>query len=193
MIDLLQEQEKLQKEAKSVLEKLDLVNLLNKYGNTEIVGSLDYGLMTWRDIDINVATDQDPKDEDYWKIVKELFSKNRVKLLTLADNRKNEDKDRPKSMYIGLKYQIDASDIWKIDIRFLSKKYITTDKTADLIKQKITDDTRKMVLEMKSQVHNNPKYHKEFSSLDIYEAVLLNNVKSLSEFKTYLESKGKGL
>lgn len=193
MSDLLQEQEKLQKEAKEVLQKLDLVNLLNKYGSTEIVGSLDYGLMTWRDIDINVATDQDPKDEDYWKIVKELFSKDRVKLLTLADNRKEEDKDRPKSMYIGLKYQIYSSDIWKIDIRFLSKKYITTDKTANLIKQKMTDDTKSIILEIKSQVHDDPKYHKEFSSLDIYEAVLLNRVKSLSGFKEYLESKSKGL
>ena len=62
----------LQKEAYEVLEKLDLLNILSTYGKPEIVGSLATGLMTWRDIDLEVV---DKIDEDkYWDVVKKIFA-----------------------------------------------------------------------------------------------------------------------
>jgi hypothetical protein len=59
--------------------------------------------------------------------------------------------------------------------------------TTNLIKEKLTEESKKTILEIKSQVHDNPNYHKLFSSTDIYEAVLLQRVKNLSEFKNYLK------
>lgn len=193
MTDLLEEQNKLQKQAFEVIEKLDLNNILDKYGQFSLVGSIEYGLMTWRDIDANLAMRADPTDNEYWDIVKTIFSLPKVKLLTLADNRQRLEADRPKSMYLGIKYEDDENNIWKIDIRLLSKGSITTDRVTELIKENITEESRITILQIKSQVCDNPKYHKAFSSVDIYEAVLLSGVKDLSGFREYLSKQGKSL
>src|SRR3989344_518624 len=186
MTDLLEVQNKLQKQAFEVIEKLDLNNILGKYGQFSLVGSIEYGLMTWRDVDANLAMPADPTDNEYWEIVKAIFSLPKVKLLTLADNRQQIETDRPKSMYLGIKYKDHENNIRKIDIRLLAKESITTDRIAQLVKDKITEELRETILQIKSQVHDNPKYHKTFSSVDIYEAVLLSGVKDLSDFKEYL-------
>jgi len=193
MTDLLEVQNKLQKQAFEVIEKLDLNNILGKYGQFSLVGSIEYGLMTWRDVDANLAMPADPTDNEYWEIVKAIFSLPKVKLLTLADNRQQIETDRPKSMYLGIKYKDHENNIRKIDIRLLAKESITTDRIAQLVKDKITEELRETILQIKSQVHDNPKYHKTFSSVDIYEAVLLSGVKDLSDFKEYLSKQGKSL
>jgi len=193
MTDLLEEQNKLQKRAFEVIRKLDLNNILGKYGQFSLVGSIEYGLMTWRDIDANLAMQTYPTDSQYWDIVKAIFSLPKVKLLTLADNRQQEEIDRPKSMYLGIKYEDDENNTWKIDIRLLAKESITTDRVAKLVKENITEESRIIILQIKSQVCDNPKYHKTFSSVDIYEAVLLSGVKDLSGFREYLSKQGKSL
>ena len=193
MTDLLEVQNELQKQAFEVIEKLDLNNILGKYGQFSLVGSIEYGLMTWRDVDANLAMPADPTDNEYWEIVKAIFSLPKVKLLTLADNRQQIETDRPKSMYLGIKYKDHENNIRKIDIRLLAKESITTDRIAQLVKDKITEELRETILQIKSQVHDNPKYHKTFSSVDIYEAVLLSGVKDLSDFKEYLSKQGKSL
>lgn len=193
MTNLLEEQNKLQKQAFEVIEKLDLNNILGKYGQFSLVGSIEYSLMTWRDIDANLAMQNDPTDSEYWDIVEAIFSLPKVKLLTLADNRQQVEADRPKSMYLGIKYEDNENNIWKIDIRLLARESITTDKVAQLIKENITEESRIAILQIKSQVCDNPKYHKAFSSVDIYEAVLLSGVKDMDGFREYLSKQGKTL
>ena len=186
--DLFDKQSTLQKQGLEVIKNLEIEKILSVYGEFKLVGSIVYGLMTWRDIDMDLRLDNDPTDLTYWEIVQSLFKKSGVNLLTLADNRKQREKDRPKSMYIGIKYEDKDKNIWKIDIRILGKEFVTTDKVAELIK-KATTEQRQLILFIKSQVHNDPKYHKDFSSLDIYEAVIINNITTLQEFKDYLKNK----
>lgn len=190
---LLSNQEKLQKEAKKVIEKLNLIKILSQYGKVNIVGSLEFGLMVWRDIDLDLVLENDILEINYWKIVKQLFLNKKIQSMTLSDNRNVEDKNRPKSLYIGIKYLDNEENTWKIDIRLLNKNDLNTDKIENLINEKITPKNRLIILEIKSQVCNNPKYHKEFSSVDIYEAVLINGVKNFEEFVDFLELKGKNV
>ncbi len=193
MTDLIEEQDKLHEKAFEVIEALGLKKILAKYGQFSLVGSVVYGLMTWRDIDVDLVMQADPSDSEFWDIVKDVFSLPIITLLTLADNRQQVEADRPKSMYIGLKYEDDENNIWKIDIRLLAKGSLTTDRTAQLIKDNVTEELRETILLIKSQVHHNPKYHKVFSSVDIYEAVLLSGVKDLDGFSEYLSRNGKSL
>lgn len=189
--ELLRNQEKLQREAKEVIEKLNLVKILSQYGKVNVVGSLRYGLMVWRDIDIDLVLENEILEINYWKIVKKLFSNKKIQSMTLSDNRKIEDKNRPKSLYIGIKYLDNEENIWKIDIRLSNENDLNTGKIENLINEKITSKNRVTILEIKSQVCDNPKYHKEFSSVDIYEAVLISGVKNLEEFTNFLKLKGK--
>lgn len=193
MTDLLLTQTELQKQALKVIERLRIKSILDQYGQARLVGSVKYGLMTWRDIDVDLVTKNDPTDSDYWNIVKTIFSLPGIKSLTLVDNRQQVEANRPKSLYLGVKYEDAEQNIWKIDIRLLAEESIMADGTARLLNEKMTDKTRETILQIKSQVHDNPKYHKAFSSLDIYEAVLLKNVGDLEGFKKYLSEQGKSL
>ncbi|MBD3280946.1 hypothetical protein GF389_05505 [Candidatus Dojkabacteria bacterium] len=186
MSTLLEKQNKLQKEALELVNKIGLREILEPYGQFELTGSTDYGLMTWKDIDANLLTAKTPTDEDYWSIVNKLFTLKGTKLLLLADNRdQSTEANRPKSMYVGIKYLSDGNE-WRFDVRLLARKDVTTDEVKELIHENIDESTRQTILEIKSQIHNDPRYHKDFSSVDIYEAVLLHNVKNLSEFQNYL-------
>ena len=189
--ELLRNQEKLQREAKEVIEKLNLVKILSQYGKVNVVGSLKYDLMVWRDIDIDLVLKNEILEIYYWEIVKKLFLNKKIQSMTLSDNRKVEDKNRPKSLYIGVKYQDNKENIWKIDVRLLNKNDLNTGKIENLINEKITPENRLTILEIKSQICDDPKYHKDFSSVDIYEAVLISGVKNLEEFTNFLKLKGK--
>jgi len=181
----------LQIQAYKLIENLDLVNITAKFGKLNIVGSAVYNLMTWRDVDFDLITNDTPKTEDYWQIVHRLFEVPGIKKLTLTDNRDLKEKNRPKSMYIGISYEDVNKEIWKLDIRILASAEATTDMIANLIKDKLTEETRVYILNIKSSAHDNPKYHKTFSSVDIYNAVLLENIKTPEEFKLYLRRLGK--
>ncbi|MBD3250761.1 MAG: hypothetical protein GF381_04320 [Candidatus Pacebacteria bacterium] len=190
---LLKKQEALQKQAFEVIAKLNLREILGKYGEFELVGSIEYGLMTWRDIDANLIFEKDPSDGEFWKIVKQLFASPEVKSLTIVDNRNQTEENRPRSMYVGIKHKDNRGETWKIDLRLIARDQVTTDKISKLINEKITEETRKIILKIKSQVHDNSKYHIVFSSVDIYEAVLLKEVSNLSGFEEYLSVQGKSL
>ncbi len=189
MNSILDKQNKLQTKALQVVNNLKLEGVLSKYGEFKLVGSIVYGLMTWRDIDIDLILEKDPTDLEFWEISKKLFVPN-VKLLQLTDNRSQKELDRPRSMYIAVKYEDEEKQIWKIDIRLLGKEFVTTDAVEELIKT-ATGEHRKSILTIKSHVHDNPKYHKTFSSLDIYEAVIKQNVTDLNGFHIYLDKINK--
>jgi hypothetical protein len=188
MNDLFDKQKILQKQAYDVINALGLEKLLGQYGQFKLVGSIVYGLMTWRDIDMDLRLASDPTDTEYWKIVQEIFKKTGVKLVTLADNRLQTELDRPRSMYIGIKYEDADKNSWKIDIRLLGKEFVKTDEVEELVK-KATIEQKQAILFIKSQVHNDPKYHKDFSSLDIYQAVINNKISTLIQFQDYLKHK----
>ncbi|AHB40195.1 TPA: hypothetical protein DHW62_04390 [candidate division WWE3 bacterium] len=189
--DLLIIADQLQRDAYSIVEKLQLESVLGERFVVKVVGSTVYNLMTWRDLDFDLVTPVLPDNKVYFTLVEYLFALSEVKKVTLADNRNLEEQDRPKSMYIGLQYVDSKKEIWKLDIRLLSKEDVVTDRVADLIQEKLTEKFRHYILEIKTQVHNNPKYHKSFSSVDIYNAVLSNSVKDLGGFESYLKTLGK--
>jgi hypothetical protein len=190
---MLKKPETLQKQAISLIKRLRLKELLSKAGEFKIVGSVRYGLMTWRDVDIDVITQNKINESSYWYIVKKLFSVKEINLINLVNNQKALEKNRPRSLYIGLNIKDETGEIWKFDIRLLSKRFVVADRIEEMVSQKLTSKSKRIILKIKSLVHNNPKYHKEFSSVDIYEAVLLFKVENLNQFKKYLKTIGKSL
>lgn len=179
----------LQDQAHQVIKRLGLMPTLEKHGQVEIVGSLKHGLMTWRDIDLNVVTQSCLIDEIFWPIVHTIFPISGVKSVHLADNRTQLEKKRPKSLYLGIKYEDVRGEIWKIDIRFLDKQSVQVNEIDRLLMHLMTGELKEIILHIKSQVDNDPQYHRSFSSVDIYKAVLLGGVKDLSAFRRYLANR----
>jgi hypothetical protein len=188
--ELIIQEEKLQRQAYEVLEALNLLHFLSKYGRPKIVGSVALGLMTWRDIDIDLEITGKIRDEDFWQTAKYLLAQDEVTLIILVDNRKMIEKNRPPSMYIGGKYQADEGAIWKIDIRFVSEQHAIAQKHIDSISSKLTDGRRRAILRIKQVVAQDTRYRTEISSVDIYEAVLVEGITDLEGFKKHLRKSG---
>jgi len=146
--------------------------------------------MTWRDIDIDLEIEGDLKEEDFWDTAKYLLALEKVTLITLVDNRQLIEKYRPPSMYIGGRYHAVDESKWKIDIRFVSEQHAIAQKYINTISSKLTEDRRKAILRIKNVVAQDPRYRKEISSVDIYEAVIDNGVIDFDGFKEQLLESG---
>ncbi len=192
MIDLEKEQEKLQKEGKELLNEIKLLEFLSKFGEVEIGGSFDSGVMTWRDIDLGVIADE-LRDENYWEIVKFLYYlKDYYHSLYIQDFRKSDNPNSLKGLYIGLKIKY-LNNFWKIDVWYVNPRKENELNFNDWLKKNLTNKNKKIILEIKSLIHDNPKYRKEIFSVDIYKAVIEENVKNLEEFKGYLKKTNRSL
>ncbi|MCL4417195.1 MAG: hypothetical protein M1365_10945, partial [Actinobacteria bacterium] len=151
-MDLLKKEEELQKGARKVLEKLDLIELLSKHGKPKIVGSVAFRLMTWKDIDIVVIVDKLNK-QNIAEISAILIKKSSRRIdFTVTDNRKEDGLGKiPRGIYLGLKYFGDdikdvsryeaVKDIvWKIDIHFVLKDSSRSIATIEKIKSQLTEE-----------------------------------------------------
>ncbi len=162
MDNLLVLQQRLQEEARSVLEKLKIVSRLKEYGSVHIIGSLELGLMVWKDIDIEVVTNNNPV-ESAVKMVEQLLHDHWRRFdFILLDNRELR-KDLPNGVYLGIKYYGDIKDIasykkakeevWKIDIWFLSESDAKTGKDhLNWIKKRMTPQLRSIILAIKKEL-----------------------------------------
>lgn len=180
-------QKTLQKEAYNILEDLNLIDFLGKFGKPTLVGSVALGLMSWPDIDIVVVSQL--KIGDYLETVSYLFQKHDVYSMSLQDFRKSIFPDRPQGLYCGVSYLVKPRTFWKIDIWFLPD--VKALEFIENVRSKLTDENRNIILKIKNDMREKTKHGKEVSGMDVYKAVLENNVKNLSEFRKYLKKQGR--
>lgn len=194
-MNILEKQKKLQNEARDLLDKIGLIGFLSKFGEVKIVGSMALGLMTWADIDIDLGVTEF-KGNDYLDTVTYLFSNQKVRKLILSDNRFLTEtltaRGIPESLYLGVFVESDSEVLWKIDIRFVLLKNLRADSYVEETKLKINDETREKILEIKEIICLDQRYlNKEISSVDIYKAVLDENIQDVEGFRSYLEKVDK--
>ena len=189
--DLVIKQNELQKEGNEVLEKIGLLSTLSNYGQVVVSGSLVTGLMSWRDIDIEVLT-ENPSIDSVFNVAKLLLENNKVKSIQVQDNTRHRMHDhQPDGMYLGFRYQ--GQDVWKFDIWFLTGNNHTGKDDIEWINSTMTPEKQKSILNIKSKISDNPKYRKSIFSIDIYKAVLNENVKSYDEFGEYLKRTNRNI
>jgi hypothetical protein len=200
MKDLLKQQEELQKEANEVLNRLDLIAALEKYGKPFMVGSFALGLLTRRDIDIEVVVASLDKKQ-VQGICSYLVGLDHPRMdLTVMDNTVDKVPQLPNGYYVGVQYipkEIPFVDrnpksplAWQIDIHFLTEENSKARAKVEEIKSKLTPDKRLSILEIKKEIATHPKYHRTVFSIDIYNAVLDQGINNLEEFKKYMKEKG---
>ena len=191
--DLILQQNKLQKEGNDILEKLQLLQFLSKYGKPVITGSLATGLMTWRDIDIELV-DESKSSKNLFDTVSYLFGIDNTKNIQLNNNIGGRIRvENPDGLYLGFQYKQDQ-ELWKIDIWFIhNEKQHSGKDDVEWFNNNIDEEKRKSILIIKNQMAVHPKYRKTIFSTDIYDAVLKDNITNYEGFIEYLNGKGKSL
>lgn len=188
-MNYLERQNNLHQDAEGIIQDINLVGLLSKYGELKIVGSYALELMAWEDIDVLVKGE--PNYDKFLEVVNVLFKKENVYSLNIQDFRKSIYPDRPQGIYCGIKYLKSKDTFWKIDIWFLPES--SAEDVVEEVKNKLTDETREIILTIKNEMREKTKHGKEVSGMDVYKAVLDNGVKNLEEFKGYLEKQDREL
>lgn len=197
-MDILQKAYRLKLEANKVLSELDLIDTLQKVGEPNLVGSIVLDLMVYKDIDIEVIVDPLNR-KSISQVISNLASKDSRRIdFSVINNTSDIKLKFPEGVYLGIKYHLGLDWIsnfsgnentWKIDIWFVKKENARSLKTTEMIKSQLTEQNKKIILEIKNSLYKEEGYRKVFTALDIYKAVLEERVGSVTEFNKHLGSR----
>lgn len=197
-MDIFQKAQKLKTEADQVLAELSLLKELRKLGKVSVVGSVALNLMVYKDIDIEVVVEK-LEPQAISQVISRLTSSNLRRIdLSLINNSVESKEKFPKGIYLGIKYHLGMSwvsdfskneETWKVDIWFVEPENARSLKTTKEIELKLNNESRRIILEIKSDSYQNENYRKVFSALDIYKAVLDQGIVDTKGFQSYLKSR----
>ena len=191
MHPLIEKQERLHQEASQLLKEI-VLPILEDFGEVTIGGSYALQLLNHPDIDIDLVN-ADLSKELYSEICKKLISlsgTSRFKTTDRVSFPHNHPGNRPTGYWLapGIQY---GQHIWNLDIWFQKPEWYTGKTNAFLDKMSnITEEQKIIILSMKEEAQAKNIYGvgKEFMSVDIYDGVLLENIKTLSDLHGYKSS-----
>lgn len=175
-------------EADKILHELGLLKILEKYGKPVPTGSYIMGLMTWRDLDIYLETGELTATE-FFRLGGEIASNLKPHKLHYRNEHIGKTPGNPDGLYWGV-YTIlaDFPEEWKIDIWAIDKNQVSElQGRVDKLKSRITEHERKSILLIKNHFCRHPAYRKDFTSMDIYNAVTEEGITTTYDFSKWLK------
>ena len=177
------------KEADNILYERGLIRILQRFGTPHVTGSYSLNLMTWRDLDIYVES-EDMTEENFFILGKEINDRFHPVKMSYRNERIAKTEDLPIGLYWGIYLGNERRGGWKIDLWALDpEECVQRLKFCDGIAAQLAPASREIILEIKSECWQDPEYRRSYSSKDIYEAVLNEQVKNIREFKEFLKRK----
>ena len=183
-MNLLETSNQWKQKADELLKEKGLVETLSQFGTVHFTGAYSYNLMMHGDIDIGVVRDGGFSVEEVFDIFKSVYFQGKFRSYFIGgdwdDPRKGNE--FPKGYYVGLKEKIDG-ERWKFDVWFLSTEEFAKRQSNEALRT-ISDEQRAVILECK-QYRNEKKTG--VTGQHIYDLVLSGEIKSLEDFKKYVE------
>lgn len=171
----------LKQEINGIDEKYGLSKLLSNYGRLFPVGSYVYDLMAWKDYDLVLEVDL--LNENF---VSELINKIKLNLKTselkALNNLNKENKNRPQGYWVGI-----YVDTWKIDLWLMDKTNSEIEREqSEKLRNMLKDVNKQELITLKSELAKDSDYHVKFSSVDLYNAFVNGNVRTVKDFFIWL-------
>ena len=163
-----------------------LRDLLAAYGEVQITGSYVLELMTWRDLDIHIVRES-PDRASFFALGGRLAALLEPRRMHYRDETVQQTTGLPRGLYWGIYLGDEREGAWKIDIWASSREdYEPVRRFVERVDARLTPATRETILKIKTACWRHPQYRREFSSADVYEAVLTHGVKDVESFWSYL-------
>jgi hypothetical protein len=196
-------EKKRQKDSDWILNRIDLIPKLQKYGQVKIAGAKALGLMFAKDIDISVVVKQ-VSIEDWQKLVGELIITPHIRNISAIDyynyddqNRYDPIKGQKYSLYTSINNMLgpedDKLDTWECQIHLIESKMFDESKITEVV-NKLNPEKRLTILRLKywaNEVNRTLKAttngHYKIYSPSIYEAVLDKKINSVDAFVDFLK------
>lgn len=189
-MNLLKESQVLKNSADSLIDDSGIIQILSNYGRVKTVGSyaLDV-ILDNADIDFCVVSEQVSKERAL-DLLNELIWQNYFHGFLFYDFVSKMKRDGfPEGYYIGLKMKSHQGLQWIIDIWFLTDE--NDNKLTEYYKRLLTEKNREIILEFKQYKKLSP-HKKKILSIDINDAVLVQNITTVDEFVEYINKKHPG-
>ena len=168
------------KTAQKILDQTNLIQILSKYGEVIIGGSFKYDLMWGPDIDICVICDDTRHAST--SALHELIDNKVAQKYEYGDFVAFPRDKRPNSYIVNFILPFDGQK-WETEIWFFNE-YPTLQLGMDrLIADKLTNETKQIILGMKKQRSESGDSKHQISSTDIYRQVLEKGVKDYNDLK----------
>lgn len=183
---LLNLNELIKKEADEILSQKGLLAILNAYGNAHVSGSYFLNLMTWRDLDIYLET-ENITETDFFLLGGRIASTFNPVKMSYRNERKAKTPGLPNGLYWGTYLGNERAGDWKIDIWAVDKSECQQLLDhCEAIRKKLTPEASLYILNIKSQCWKDPAYRRSYTSGDIYKAVLEKNITTIEGFKDWI-------
>ena len=178
--------ELIKKEADEILNEKGLLGILKQFGKPHVSGSYSLDLMCWRDLDIYLEAETINETNHFLLGGKIAAAFHPVKM-SYRNELISQTKGLPHGLYWGVYLGNERDGAWKIDVWVVDpsacKELLNF---CNVIKTKLTPETSRQILEIKSKCWQDSQYRRTYNSSDIYTAVLEKNVTNIEGFKEYL-------
>lgn len=166
-------------QADRLLYEFGLLKKLEEFGVPHIIGSYRMDMMAWNDLDIDIENDGMSLDKLYElsEFILDTFHP------TWYEAKEEINEERKTVWFHGFETTI-TGELWNVDLWFLDKETIAkTQKYCDDIAQSATWIQKERIVQIKEELIARDLYSFEkYKSLDVYKAVLENDVADVDEF-----------
>ena len=187
MTDLIERAADRRRVAESILADLDLVRKWERFGRPVLVGAVAYDLVVDPDIDMEVYC-PDLRTEHGFQVLGECSLNPKVTKARFS----NELTGRDKALYWQLRYRHNDGIEWKIDMWSAPQDYDLprSEYFIEPMRASLTPETRKAILELKELRSLDSGV--QCPSVDLYRAVLDDDVRTADDLLRWLESHETG-
>lgn len=169
----------LKTEAEDIIQQLSLIQLLSRYGEARVVGSVALDLIVKRDIDIHLLVEVDNLLSIVDKVYRDLLNRKHIREVRISDYRKRS------GILIAIDSYPGTSGNWSIDIWVTNCMETTGFALVDRLRQGLSPEQRETIMKIKSVYHHKGQLRDSMSNA-IYEAVIDIGVRDLKEFQQFL-------
>ena len=166
-------------QADRILYEFGLLKKIEEIGNAHIIGSYRMDMMVWNDLDIDVENDAMSLDRLY-----ELSAFITNTFHPLWYEAKEEVNASGKRVWFhGFETKI-TGELWNVDLWFFDKETISNAEFyCDIIIKNTSQAQKAIIKDIKRELIKRGIYSfDKYKSVDVYKAVMENDVKDISEF-----------
>lgn len=169
------------KNAERIMYEFELMNELKKIGVAHIIGSYRMNMMAWNDLDIDIENDSMSLDK--------LYSLSAYIINTFHpvwyEAKEEITSEGKKVWFHGFETTI-TGELWNVDLWFFDKDTIDAAECyCDDIVAKTNEMQKNTIVNIKSELIARGLYSfEQYKSIDVYKAVIENNVTNIDEFLT---------
>ena len=176
----------LRTEAHRLLYEEGLFPLVSTAGPAVVVGSYAFDLMTWPDLDIDVHLPHEKDIAAFFDLGGRIATGFQVMKLTFSNQFIRPDVPFDHGLYAGIRLLLGDRE-WKIDLwGYGEVAFRSHMKAFEELQSRLEAADRLTILRIKDDVCRRPGYRFEVSSVDVYEAVANNHVRTVAEFDEWL-------